>query len=100
MIPRSATTSLIAVLAALPLLAVAAPRARADGPAATACAAQLPRDAQAIFSATLPQLGPNADLRALVTANTRALASSGTIDRGGARDSAMSAAKCLRLAGS
>ncbi len=88
------------VCAILPLAVTAGGAARADGAAAQACAAKLPKDAQAIFGATLPQLAPGADLRATVTATTRQLVMDGKIGRDDARPSAMSAAKCLRLAGS
>jgi hypothetical protein len=86
-------------VALLSLAVLAGHHAHADGPAAQACAAKLPKDAQAIFGATLPQLAPGTDLRAVVTATTRQLVMDGKIDRGNARPSAMSAAKCLRLAG-
>jgi hypothetical protein len=79
-------------------LALAAERARADAAAANDCAAKLPKDAKTIFNATLPQIEPGADLRALVTASTRNLATSGTIDQADARKSAVAAAQCLPLA--
>jgi hypothetical protein len=73
--------------------------ARADAASAQKCAAGLPKDGQAIFQATLPQVQPGADLRDVVTASTRSLVESGQIDRGSARQSAVAAAQCLRLAG-
>jgi hypothetical protein len=89
------------ILVALLLVTVLAGHdARADGAAAQACAAKLPKDAQAIFGAALPKLAPGTDLRDMVTATTRQLVMDGKIDRDNARPSAMSAAKCLRLAGS
>jgi hypothetical protein len=78
---------------------LAASEARADTSAANACATRLPKDAKAIFDATLSQVAPGSDLRSLVTANTRSLAISGDIDRGSARQSATAAAKCLKLGG-
>lgn len=85
---------------ALPLLMTfATPGISADTAAAKACAAKLPKDAKAIFDVTLPQIGPGADLRSLLTANTRSLAMSGSIDRGSARQSAVAAAECLQRAG-
>ena len=60
----------------------------ADPAAAQACATKLSKDAKAIFNATLPQVVPGSDLRSLLTANTRRLAFSGSIDRGSARESA------------
>lgn len=86
---------------ALPLLlAFASQGIGADTAAATACASKLPKDAKAIFDAMLPQIGPGADLRSLLTTNTRSLAMAGTIDRGSARESATAAAGCLQRAGS
>jgi hypothetical protein len=81
----------------LPFVA-AATGAHADTSAATSCATALPKDARAIFDATLPQLAPGGDLRATVTANTRSLAMAGTIERDTARDSAKAAAVCLKRA--
>jgi len=78
---------------------LAGQEAHADGAAAQACAAKLPKDAQTIFGATLPQLAPGADLRDPLTTTTRQLVMDGKIDRANARPAAMSAAKCLRLAG-
>ncbi len=72
--------------------------AHADAGAAQACAAKLPKDAQIIFAATLPQLGPGTDLRDVVTTTTRGLVEDSKIDRATARPSAVSAADCLRLA--
>ena len=87
-------------LIALTLLPIAlAPiPAHADTDAANACAAKLSPDAKAIFDATLPQVVPGANLRSLLTANTRKLAFAGTIEVGNARASATAASQCLRLA--
>jgi hypothetical protein len=89
-------------LVLLPVLAVilAASGARADTAAATACAANLTGDARVIFDATLPEVEPGVDLRAVVTARTRSLAMAGEIDRDTARQSAGAAAKCLQRAAS
>src|SRR5215471_18984406 len=83
------------------LLAVALPlqNGHATSAAANECAAKLPKDAKAIFDATLPKVVPGANLRDLVTTNTRSLAIAGTIDRGTARQSAAAAGQCLQLAG-
>jgi hypothetical protein len=90
-----------AIALALPLLTTFASEGiSADTAAAMACAATLPKDAKVIFDATLPQIGPGADLRSLVTSNTRSLALSGSIDRGSARQSATEAGECLKRAGS
>ncbi len=72
--------------------------AHADTGAAQSCAAKLPKDAQIIFAATLPRLGPGTDLRDVVTTTTRGLVEDNRIDRATARPSAMSAAQCLGLA--
>ncbi|HUC19050.1 MAG TPA: hypothetical protein VMA37_15330 [Acetobacteraceae bacterium] len=98
MIVRLTASAALAMVLSLPIV-IGAGGARADEAAANACAAQLPKDAQAIFDATLPQLTANADLRSLVTANTRKLAMAGTINRGSARQSAVAAGKCLQLVG-
>jgi hypothetical protein len=85
-------------LITLALLAtVLAPAAHADTDAANACAAKLSPDAKAIFDATLPQVVPGANLRSLLTANTRKLAFAGAIEVGSARASATAASQCLRL---
>jgi hypothetical protein len=88
----------IAALTFVLLAASGAGEVRADGTAAQACAAKLPKDARMIFGAALPQMAPGADLRDIVTAATRQLVSNGKIDRANARPSAVSAAQCLRLA--
>lgn len=87
------------VAAAGLLLALAVPTAHANDAAAQACAAKLPKDAQTIFSASLPDVHPGVDLREVLTSHTRSLAIAGTIDRGNARSNAREAATCLRLAG-
>jgi hypothetical protein len=84
---------------ALPLLvAIAMPASSADTATAQACAASLPKDAKAIFDKTLPQVGPDANLRDLLTTNTRSLAMSGAIEIGSARASATAASECLQRA--
>jgi hypothetical protein len=96
MIARLATVH--AALALVLPIAIAPTGASASSTAADSCAAGLPRDAKAIFEATLPQVARGSDLRALVTTNTRSLAMSGAIDRGTARQSATAAAQCLQRA--
>jgi len=99
MIVRSSVIALTTALIIPPAVAVSAGPAWADAAAAQKCATTLPKDGRAIFQATLPQVQPGTDLREVVTASTRTLVQSGQIDRGTARDSAMAAAQCLRLAG-
>jgi hypothetical protein len=99
MIVRSFAIALTSALMIPLVTAVSAGPAWADAAAAQKCAAALPKDGQAIFQATLPQVRPGTDLRSVVTASTRSLVQSGQIDQGTARDSAMAAAQCLRLAG-
>jgi len=94
----TATRAGLALSLLLPLVC-AAQVSRADSTAANDCAASLPKDAKTIFDTTLPQVRPGADLRSLLTTNTRSLAISGTIDRGSARQSATAAAKCLQRVG-
>jgi hypothetical protein len=85
------------VLTVLLPLGCLAGSARADTAAANTCAGHLAPDAKAIYDKTLPQVTPGADLRGLLTANTRSLAMAGTIGRGDARASAQAAAKCLEM---
>jgi hypothetical protein len=99
MIVRSFVIALTTALMTPPVAAVSAGPAWADATAAQKCATTLPKDGRAIFQATLPQVQPGTDLRDVVTTSTRALVQSGQIDRGTARDSAMAAVQCLRLAG-
>lgn len=80
----------------LPICAFAVP---AHAETAAACSAQLSKDARTIFDTTLPKVTPTSDLREIVTADTRSLAMSGQINSDNARDSAIAAAHCLRLAG-
>jgi hypothetical protein len=86
-------------VAALLTLAISS-RGYADTAAANSCAAKLPKDAKTIFDTTLPKVTPGADLRELLTTNTRSLAISGAVARSTARDSATAAAQCLRLVNS
>lgn len=89
---------IVRLAAACLLLLTCAGTARADTAAANACAAKLSPDARTIYDRTLPQVTPDANLRDLLTSNTRSLAMSGTISFGNARDSATAASECLRLA--
>ena len=89
-------TVLWPVLALLLVLAARSGSARATPADATACAANLPPDAKAIFDKTLPQVTAGSDLRTLLTDNTRSLAMSGTISISSARQSATEASQCLQ----
>ena len=64
---------------------------------ATSCAAGLAPDSRAIYDASVAQVAPTTDLKALLTAKTRGLVEAGTIARASARDSARAAATCLKL---
>ena len=99
MIVRSIAFRAAFALALMLPAGIAATAAHADPTAAQACATKLPKDAKAIFDATLPQVAPGSDLRSLLTANTRSLAFSGSINRGSARESATAAGDCLKLRG-
>ena len=92
---RRFTDEAALALMLLTMLALVAP---VHAETAGACAAQLPKDAKAIFDATLPKVTPTSNLRSIVTANTRTLAISGQINADTARDSAIAAALCLQLA--
>jgi hypothetical protein len=65
---------------------------------ATSCAAGLAKDPRAIYDASVAEVAPTTDLKALLTGKTRSLAMAGTIERASARDSARAALKCLELA--
>lgn len=69
----------------------------ADQAAGSACAAKLPADAQTIYNASVGQVTPQTDLRALITDQTKSLVMAGTIQRASAKPSAQAAAKCLEL---
>ena len=85
------------LLALILFVALAPMAAHADAAAMNACAAKLSPDAKMIFDKTLPQVGPNSDLRTLLTSSARSLVMSGTIKRGDARQSATAAGECLKL---
>lgn len=78
------------------LCAFAGP-AFADAAGAATCAAGLDADAKAIYDATAPSVAPGADLRALVTTQTKSLVMAGTIGRGGAKAAAEAAGACLAM---
>ncbi len=86
------------MITAVALLALSAAPAFAGQAEAQSCAAGLDANGQAIFTNALPQVGPSADLRAVVTATTKALVKSGQISMSDARPAAMAAGECLKLA--
>ncbi len=65
--------------------------------AASACAAHLPAEAEAIDDAAAPEFAAAADLRALVKAKVVVLVKAGTIRRSSARSSARVACDCLKM---
>ena len=83
---------------ALGLLALSAAPALAGQAEAQSCAAGLDPNAALIFNATLPQVGPGADLKGVLTASTKSLVKAGQVSRGDARPAAEAAAACLKLA--
>ncbi len=86
------------IVTAIALLALSAAPAFAGAAEATSCAAGLDANGQKIFNTAMPQVKPSADLKALVTATTKALVSSGQVPMSAARPAAMAAGKCLKLA--
>ena len=72
--------------------------ARADGPGASACAANLAPDGKAIYVATVAAKPTLQTLRTVVERETRSLAMSDKIARGEARDNATAAGECMRIA--
>jgi len=84
------TSAILAIL-------FASTAAMAGQGAATSCAASLGQDPRAIYDASVAEVAPTTDLKALLTAKTRGLVEAGTIARGSARDSARAAATCLKL---
>jgi hypothetical protein len=86
------------VLTMVLAMAVLATTARADGPAGNACAANLAPDGKAIYAATVAANPTQETLRSIVERETRSLAMSGKIGRGGARDNATAAGECVKMA--
>jgi multidrug efflux system membrane fusion protein len=62
---------------------------------AEACAAKLSPEAKAIYSAATPGFASSADPRAFMRAKVQDLVKAGTVQKDGARDSAMAARDCL-----
>lgn len=77
---------------------LSATAAFADQKQGAACAGGLPKDAKAIYDASLADAVKASDLRAVVEQKTKSLAMAGTISKMSARGSAEAAGKCLQLA--
>lgn len=86
------------IITAVVLLAFSAVPAFSGQAEAQSCAAGLDANGQTIFNSALPQVTPSADLRAVVTATTKALVKSGQVSMSDARPAAMAAGECLKLA--
>jgi hypothetical protein len=69
----------------------------ADRQAADTCSATLPKDAAAIYSASVAQISPSANVREIVRNVTRAMVRSGNLSRSDARPAAEAAGACLKL---
>jgi hypothetical protein len=67
-------------------------------PAGDACAAQLAPDGKAIYSATMAARPTTDTLRATIEKEARSLAMAGRIARGSARDNALAAGECVKVA--
>ena len=78
------------------LIALAPTVALADQAASTKCRSKLNADGKMIYDKSLPLATPEANLRDVVTEQTRALASAGTIQLP-ARENAEAAGECLKL---
>lgn len=90
---RHTIYALGAVLAAIAPFAIAP--ALADSAGAATCAAKLGKPARLIYNTVAPQASGSADLRGLITDQTRGLVMSGQISRGDARPAAEAAGQCL-----
>jgi hypothetical protein len=84
-------------LAMIVLIALAPAAVLADQAASTKCRGKLNADGKAIYDKSLPLATPDANLREVVTEQTRALAGAGTIQVPTARANAEAAGECLKL---
>lgn len=84
----------IAIVLALSFAEVAAAQANTE---VAACVAKLSADGQFIFNTVRPELGPTADLRALVRAKAIELVDAGKVSQAAAPDAALAAAACPEL---
>ncbi|MCX7355777.1 MAG: hypothetical protein NTY59_13290 [Alphaproteobacteria bacterium] len=83
--------------AMIALIAFAPVAVMADQAAATKCRGKLNKEARLIYDQSLPLATPDANLRDVVTEQTRALAGAGTIPVETARPNAEAAGECLKL---
>ena len=86
------------IMIALGLLVLTAAPALAGTAEAQSCAGSLDANSQLIFNTALPQVAPGANIKGVVTDVTKSLVKSGHISRGDARQAAMAAGECLKLA--
>lgn len=61
------------------------------------CASKLPKDSAAIYSNTVAQISPGANIKDLVVEITRGLVMDGRLSRANARPAAEAAGNCLKL---
>ncbi|MCC3247080.1 hypothetical protein LG047_17470 [Methylocystis sp. WRRC1] len=71
--------------------------ALADQKAADACAARLPKNSAAIYSASAAKYSPGSDMRDIVKGVARGMVMSGALGRDDARPAAEAAGACLKL---
>ncbi|TDT94511.1 MULTISPECIES: hypothetical protein [Azorhizobium] len=71
--------------------------AYADRAAADKCAAKLDANGKKIYQASAPSIAPGADIRSVVTDQTKALVMGGTISRSAAKPAAEAAGSCLAM---
>lgn len=69
----------------------------ADQASAGKCAAGLSPQGQQVYAASAPQVTPGADLRGIITQQTKSLVMSGAMSRDAAKPAAEAAGKCLKL---
>ena len=80
---------------ALGLLMISSP-AFADRKAADACAAGLPADSAAIYSAAVGKVGPGVDNKAIVKGIAQDMIAAGKLSMMSARGMAQAAGECLK----
>ncbi len=88
---------MLKITAAAASLCLLSSVALADRPAADKCAAGLSTDAKTIYTSTAAQVVPGANLRDIITAQTKALVKSGAVPMSSARPAAEAAGKCLAM---